>query len=87
MLGLGLGLLLALGLISLMRSIDFPVGDLELTPIAPVAAVVTGLLTAGLGALNPARAGRPHRPDPRRARLRGDPRAGPRRAARSSASR
>jgi putative ABC transport system permease protein len=57
--GLGLGLVLALGLISLMRSIDFPVGNLELTWIAPVAAVGTGLLTAALGALNPAlRAGR-----------------------------
>ena len=57
--GLGLGLVLALGLIALMRSIDFPVGSLELTWIAPVAAVGTGLLTAGLGALNPAlRAGR-----------------------------
>ncbi len=54
-LGLGLGVLLALGLIVLMRAIDFPVGDLELTWIAPVAAVATGLLTAVLGALNPAR--------------------------------
>ena len=52
-------MLLALGLISLMRAIDFPVGDLELTWIAPIAAVATGLLTAVLGALNPAlRAGR-----------------------------
>ncbi|HZA59734.1 MAG TPA: ABC transporter permease, partial [Solirubrobacterales bacterium] len=58
-LGLGLGVLLALGLIALMRAIDFPVGDLEVTWIAPVAAVATGLLTAVLGALNPAtRAGR-----------------------------
>jgi putative ABC transport system permease protein len=57
--GLGLGVVLALGLISLMRAIDFPVGDLELTWIAPAAAVGTGLLTAVLGALNPAlRAGR-----------------------------
>jgi len=54
-LGLGLGVVLALGLISLMRAIDFPVGDLELTWIAPAAAVATGLLTAVLGALNPAR--------------------------------
>ena len=53
--GLGLGVVLALGLISLMRAIDFPVGDLKLTWIAPVAAVGTGLLTAVLGALNPAR--------------------------------
>lgn len=58
-LGLGLGVVLALGLIALMRAIEFPVGGLELTPIAPVAAVATGLLTALLGALNPAlRAGR-----------------------------
>lgn len=57
--GLGVGLLLATGLISLMRAIDFPVGDLRLTWIAPVAAVATGLLTAVLGALTPAvRAGR-----------------------------
>jgi putative ABC transport system permease protein len=54
-LGLGLGVLLALGLISLMRAIDFPVGQLEFTWIAPVAAVATGMLTAVLGALNPAR--------------------------------
>ncbi len=57
--GLGVGVLLALGLIALMRAIDFPVGDIELTWIAPAAAVATGLLTAVLGALNPAlRAGR-----------------------------
>lgn len=57
--GLGVGVLLALGLISLMRAIDFPVGNLELTWIAPVAAVATGMLTAVMGALNPAlRAGR-----------------------------
>lgn len=54
-LGLGLGVLLALGLIELMQAIDFPVGEFELTPLAPIAAVVTGLLTAVLGALNPAR--------------------------------
>ena len=58
-LGLGVGVLLALGLVSLMRAIDFPVGDLELTWIAPAAALATGLLTAMLGALTPAiRAGR-----------------------------
>ena len=50
-LGLGLGVLLALALIALMRAIDFPVGELELTWIAPVAAVATGMLTAVLGAL------------------------------------
>ncbi len=53
--GLGLGLLLALGLVRLMRSIGFPIGDLQLTPIAFVAAIATGLVTAILGALNPAR--------------------------------
>jgi putative ABC transport system permease protein len=54
-LGLGLGVLLARGLIELMHAIDFPVGELVLTPLAPIAAVGTGLLTAILGALNPAR--------------------------------
>jgi putative ABC transport system permease protein len=53
--GLGLGVLLAMGLIELMHAIDFPVGELVLTPLAPIAAVGTGLLTAVLGALNPAR--------------------------------
>ncbi|MGH2952650.1 MAG: ABC transporter permease [Solirubrobacterales bacterium] len=54
-LGLGLGVGLAYALIELMKAIDFPVGKLVFTWIAPVAAVVTGLLTAGLGALHPAR--------------------------------
>jgi putative ABC transport system permease protein len=54
-LGLGLGILLGMGLVALMRGIGFPVGGLELTAIAPIAAVATGLLTAVLGALNPAR--------------------------------
>jgi putative ABC transport system permease protein len=54
-LGLGLGVALGYALIELMKAIDFPVGQLELTPIAPIAAVVTGLFTAVLGALNPAR--------------------------------
>ncbi len=54
-LGIGLGLLLAIGLSSVMRSIGFPVGELELTPVAFIAAVVTGIATALLGALNPAR--------------------------------
>ncbi|HET8976229.1 MAG TPA: FtsX-like permease family protein [Solirubrobacterales bacterium] len=54
-LGLGLGLLLALGLIALMREVGFPVGDLRLTWVAFAAAVATGVLTALLGALNPAR--------------------------------
>ena len=46
---------LALALIELMRALDFPVGDLVLTPLAPVAAVVTGLVTAVGGAFYPAR--------------------------------
>lgn len=54
-LGLLLGGLLAVGLIALMRSIGFPVGGLEITAVAPIAAVGTGLITAVLGALNPAR--------------------------------
>jgi putative ABC transport system permease protein len=55
-LGVGLGVLLAIGLVWLMREgLDFPVGDLRLTWLAPVAAVVTGLGTALLGALHPAR--------------------------------
>ena len=55
-LGVGLGILLALGLAWLMREwLDFPVGDLRFTWLAPVAAVVTGLGTALLGALHPAR--------------------------------
>jgi putative ABC transport system permease protein len=54
--GLGLGILLALGLIWLMREVlDFPVGELELAPHAPLVAVATGLGTAVLGALYPAR--------------------------------
>jgi putative ABC transport system permease protein len=54
-LGLALGVGLALALVELMRSLNFPVGDLRLTAIAPIAAVATGLLTAVLGALQPAR--------------------------------
>jgi putative ABC transport system permease protein len=54
-LGLGLGVLLGAALIELMRTIDLPVGDLELVPIAFVAAVATGVVTALIGALNPAR--------------------------------
>jgi putative ABC transport system permease protein len=54
-LGLGLGVLLALALIELMRALDFPIGDLAFSRIAPVAAVSTGLVTAILGALHPAR--------------------------------
>jgi putative ABC transport system permease protein len=54
-LGLGLGLLLAYLLTELVRALDFPVGRLVVTWWAPVAAVATGLLTAVLGALYPAR--------------------------------
>ncbi len=54
-LGLGLGVLLALGLIELMKALSFPIGNLHFTWVAPAAAVATGLLTACLGALNPAR--------------------------------
>jgi putative ABC transport system permease protein len=53
--GLGLGVVLALALIELMRSLDFPVGDLVFTPLAPIAAVLTGLVTAVGGAFHPAR--------------------------------
>jgi len=54
-LGLGLGLLLAYALAELVRALDFPVGKLVITWWAPVVAVMTGLLTAMLGALHPAR--------------------------------
>jgi putative ABC transport system permease protein len=54
-LGLGLGVVLALALIELVKALDFPVGNLVLTPLAPIAAVATGLITALLGALYPAR--------------------------------
>jgi putative ABC transport system permease protein len=54
-LGLALGVVLALALIELIKTLDFPVGKLAFTPLAPIAAVATGLLTAVLGALYPAR--------------------------------
>ncbi|HEY7151867.1 MAG TPA: FtsX-like permease family protein, partial [Solirubrobacterales bacterium] len=54
-LGLGLGVALAAGLVELMRALNFPVGDLAFSSVAPVAAVVTGLITAVGGALYPAR--------------------------------
>jgi putative ABC transport system permease protein len=53
--GLGLGVVLALGLIELMQAFGFPVGRLEFSALAPVAALATGLITAVLGALYPAR--------------------------------
>ncbi|OLE35124.1 MAG: hypothetical protein AUG48_11675, partial [Actinobacteria bacterium 13_1_20CM_3_68_9] len=53
--GLGLGVVLTLGLIELMRTLNFPVGHLSFSGFAPVAALATGLITAVLGALHPAR--------------------------------
>jgi putative ABC transport system permease protein len=53
--GLGLGVVLALGLIELMRTLNFPVGHLSFSGFAPAAALATGLITAVLGALYPAR--------------------------------
>lgn len=55
LLGLGLGLALAYLLAELVRTLNFPVGALVLTWWAPVAALATGLVTATLGALQPAR--------------------------------
>ncbi len=81
-LGLALGLALAWALTELVRALDFPVGKLVLTWWAPVAAVVTGLLTAVFGALIPAR--RAGRTSPIRAVLGGGgtrSRLDPRRAA------
>jgi putative ABC transport system permease protein len=54
-LGLGLGFGLAYALAELVRALDFPVGDLVFAWWAPVAALATGVLTAVLGALYPAR--------------------------------
>jgi putative ABC transport system permease protein len=54
-LGLGLGIGLAFGLIELMRALNFPVGELSFASYAPPAAVATGIVTAVLGALYPAR--------------------------------
>jgi putative ABC transport system permease protein len=54
-LGLGLGFALAAGLVELMRALGFPVGGLAFSRAAPVAAGATGLATAVLGALHPAR--------------------------------
>jgi len=66
-LGLGMGAALALGLVQLMRALDFPVGNLAFSTFAPIAAVITGLLTAVLGALRPAQ--RAGQTDPIRAVL------------------
>lgn len=54
-LGLGLGLALSLGLIALMKGIGLPIGQLYVTPVAAIAAVVVGLIATALGALRPAR--------------------------------
>jgi putative ABC transport system permease protein len=80
-LGLGLGVALAYALAELVRALDFPVGNLVFTWWAPVAALATGLLTAVLGALHPAR--RAGRTSPIRAVLGTEglrPQADPRRA-------
>jgi putative ABC transport system permease protein len=66
-LGLGLGVALAVGLIALMRALNFPVGEISFASYAPAAAVVTGLVTAVGGALYPAR--RAGRTSPMRAIL------------------
>ncbi len=52
--GLGLGLGLTHLLVELLRASDLPVGKLDFTPTAPIAAVVTGVGTAAFGALIPA---------------------------------
>jgi putative ABC transport system permease protein len=55
-LGLGLGILLAFGLVKLMRDgLDFPVGDVAFSALPAIASVACGLLTAFFGALLPAR--------------------------------
>jgi putative ABC transport system permease protein len=54
-LGLGLGLALSLGLISLMKGIGVPIGNLYVTPVPAGAAVLMGLLATAVGALWPAR--------------------------------
>ncbi|CAN5249923.1 FtsX-like permease family protein [soil metagenome] len=80
-LGLGLGLALAWALTELVRALDFPVGRLVVTWWAPVVAVTTGLVTAVLGAVTPAR--RAGRTSPIRAVLGSEglrARPGPRRA-------
>src|SRR5215217_66946 len=58
-LGLALGLGLASGLISLMRSMDVPVGTLDISASAAITAAVIGVVVTLLGAFWPAhRAGR-----------------------------
>jgi putative ABC transport system permease protein len=55
LLGLGLGLLLSLGLISLMKGLGLPIGALYVTLTPAVVSVVVGLLATVAGALWPAR--------------------------------
>ena len=85
-LGLGLGLVLASGLIELMRGMEMPVGALHVTAGPAITAVVLGMVVTLLGAAWPAR--RAGRVSPIRAVLgaRGVRRTLAR-AARSSASR
>ncbi len=54
-LGLGLGVLLAKGLVALLKGLDFPVGGLEVKPGAAAAALAVGLVTTVAGVLAPAR--------------------------------
>jgi putative ABC transport system permease protein len=54
-LGAGLGVALALGLLQIMKGLNFPVGSLTFDAVAPVAALATGLITAVAGSLYPAR--------------------------------
>ena len=54
-LGLGLGYLLAQGLLGFMKSIGFPVSGLYVSAQPAVIAVITGLIATFLGALRPAR--------------------------------
>ena len=54
-LGLALGLGLASGLISLMRGMDVPVGDLDISLGAAVTAAILGVLVTLVGAFWPAR--------------------------------
>jgi putative ABC transport system permease protein len=54
-LGLGLGLLLASGLISLMRGMGVPVGTLHLSPGVTITAAFVGIFVTLLGAFWPAR--------------------------------
>jgi putative ABC transport system permease protein len=55
LLGLALGLGLSLGLISLMKGLGLPIGQVYVTPVPAVVAVLVGLLATTLGALWPAR--------------------------------